>query len=59
MLHVADETGIQPDVLPAPVICQTEEPEGEWCMFGMSQGWGGHVGDIFRFVVFSYSIFMF
>ena len=51
MLHVADETGIQPDVLPALGDYRTNDPEGESPVFGMLEGWGGHVGNVFIFLI--------
>ena len=38
MLHVADEMGIEPAILPALGDHRTDDPEGESPMFGMLEG---------------------
>ena len=38
MLHIADETGIQSDVLLAPGDYWTDDPERESLVFGMLEG---------------------
>ena len=52
MLHVADEGKFKWNVLPAPVVCQTDETEGECFTFGMLEGGGRYVGGVSGFVVF-------
>ena len=38
-------------VLPAPVVWQTDEPEGDGPVFGMLEGGGGRMGSVFLFVI--------
>ena len=52
MLHVADESGIYPVILPAPGIYRTDESDGDGSVFGVLEGGGGPTDSVFLFVGF-------
>ena len=52
MLHVADESGIYPVILPAPGFYRTDELEGDGSMYGLLEVGGGPTDSVFLFIGF-------